>query len=291
MKKLPTELPIGAHESTAGGVYTAFDRARRAGCTALQVFTKNNNQWRAKPLSDGDIENYKTAASNSNVSGVVAHACYLINLCALNKAILKRSIAAMTDELTRCDQLGITGVVVHPGSHLGAGEDDGIKKIAESLDTIHSEIPSAKALTILETTAGQGSAIGYKFEHLRAIIDLTEQPQRIGICLDTCHIFAAGYDIRTEETYHRAMAEFDNIIGLQRLIVIHTNDSRKPLGSRVDRHEHIGKGMIGKNGFRWLMKDNRIAHIPKILETQKSEDLHEDKRNIGILRRLARQDT
>ncbi|HEY6191424.1 MAG TPA: deoxyribonuclease IV [Bacteroidota bacterium] len=279
---------IGAHESIAGGIETAFERGDRAGCRTLQVFTKNSNQWRAKPLSEEAIANYKTAASKSTIRPVVAHDSYLINLCATDLSILEKSREAFIDELQRCDALGIPYLNFHPGAHMGAGEEEGIKKIVESLNQAHEATQGFKVMSVLETTAGQGSAIGHRFEQLRAIIDEVDDPARMGVCIDTCHIFAAGYDIRSNEAYQKTITEFDQIVGLRRLVAIHINDSKKPLGSKVDRHEHIGKGEIGKEGFRCLMKDERLAQIPKILETPKGEDLKEDRMNLALLRKLAK---
>ncbi len=278
---------VGAHQSIAGGIHTAFDRARRAGCVTLQVFVKNNNQWKGKPLTDEDIASYKTAASKSNIAPVVAHSCYLINLCAVDPMILKKSREAFLDELRRCDVLGIPYFNFHPGAHLGEGEKEGIKRIVESLNWIHRQTQGSPVLSVLETTAGQGSVLGYRFEHLREIIDTVDEPHRMAVCIDTCHIFAAGYDMRTDEGYERIMRQFDEIIGLDQLVAIHANDSKRELGSRVDRHEHIGKGAIGKEGFRLLMQDERLKHIPKILETPKGKDLKEDKMNLNVLRTLA----
>jgi deoxyribonuclease-4 len=279
---------IGAHESIAGGIETAFERGDRAGCRTLQVFTKNSNQWRAKPLSEEAIANYKTAASKSTIRPVVAHDSYLINLCATDLSILEKSREAFIDELQRCNALGIPYLNFHPGAHMGAGEEEGIKKIVESLNQAHEATQGFKVMSVLETTAGQGSAIGHRFEQLRAIIDEVDDPARMGVCIDTCHIFAAGYDIRSNEAYQKTITEFDQIVGLRRLVAIHINDSKKPLGSKVDRHEHIGKGEIGKEGFRCLMKDERLAQIPKILETPKGEDLKEDRMNLALLRKLAK---
>lgn len=279
---------IGAHESVAGGVYKAFERAHRAGCRTLQVFTKNSNQWRAKPLSDDDIASYKTAASKSTVRPVVAHDSYLINLCATDRSILKKSREAFTDELRRCEALGIPFLNFHPGSHMGAGEEEGIKKIIESLNQSHEQTAGFRVWSVIEATAGQGTAVGYRFEHLKAIMDGVEDPGRMGVCIDTCHIFAAGYDISGREGYEKTITEFDRIVGLKNLVAFHVNDSKKPLGSRVDRHEHIGKGEIGREGFRCFMMDERFARIPKILETPKGEDLKEDRMNLAVLRRLAK---
>jgi deoxyribonuclease-4 len=279
---------LGAHMSIAGGVHTAVDRATSIGCTALQVFTKNNNQWNGKPFSDNDINLYRQKISAAGITPVVSHDSYLINLCASNPEILKKSRAAFIDELERCEQLGIPLLNFHPGSHLGAGDGEGIKKICESLNVAHDATKGFAVKSVLETTAGQGSNVGYRFEHLRAIIDGVEKPERMAVCIDTCHIFAAGYDIATEKGFEETFDEFDNIIGLARLAAFHLNDSKKGLGSRVDRHEHIGKGAIGLEGFRLLMNDERFTRIPKILETPKSEDLHEDVENIAVLTGLIR---
>jgi deoxyribonuclease IV len=281
------DLLIGAHESIAGGIYKAFGLAESIGCRALQVFTKSANQWYAKPLADEDIANYKTAASKSSIKHVIAHDSYLINLCARDKTILKKSREAFIDELKRCEALGIPYLNFHPGAHMEQGESEGIQLIIDSLNRAHSQTKNFKVKSVLETTAGQGTAIGYRFEQLQDIIEGVDEPERMAVCIDTCHIFAAGYDIRREETYNKTMQEFDDIIGLKRLAAIHVNDSKKGLGSRVDRHEHLGKGMIGKAGFKFLMQDKRLMHVPKILETPKGEDLREDKMNLKVLRKLS----
>ena len=281
-----THVLLGAHMSTSGGVHTAVDRAVSIGCTALQVFTKNNNQWGAKPLADDDIENYKRKIVEATITPVMAHDSYLINLCAINPEILERSRDAFIDELTRCEELGIQLLNFHPGAHGGAGENDGIKRIVESLKIAHEKTEGFKVLSVVETSAGQGTAVGYKFEHLEKIINGVDKPERMAVCIDTCHIFAAGYDIRTEETYAATIQEFENIIGLDRLAAFHFNDSKKEFGSHGDRHEHIGKGMIGTEGFSYLMNDERFANTPKILETPKSKDLHEDVENLKVLKGL-----
>jgi len=269
-------------------MHTAFERAAKIGCTTMQVFVKNANQWKARALSAPDIQNYKTAAAGASVAPVVAHAAYLINLCAVQPETLERSRLGFEDELRRCEALDIMGLVVHPGAHMGAGEEAGVAAIAESLNIIHRGTPGFRTLTLLEVTAGQGTAIGYRFEHLRGILDRLDEPNRAGVCLDTCHAFAAGFDIRTDKGWDMLMRDFDTIIGLNRLKVIHVNDSQKDLGSRRDRHEHIGKGKIGLEGFRFLMNDPRLAGIPKILETDKSDDMHEDVENLNLLRSLLR---
>lgn len=277
---------LGAHMSTVGGVHTAIIRGASIGCTTVQVFVKNNNQWFGKPLTPNDVEKYKAAEAEAHISPVVAHAAYLINLCATNLETLKLSRNAFIDELKRCEAFRIKALVFHPGAHMGAGEDEGIKRIAESLNIIHEQTKDLTTLTALEGTAGQGTAVGYRFEHLRQIIEQVSESNRMAVCLDTCHLFAAGYDIATEKGWLDTMQQFDEIVGLDRLVAIHTNDSKKPLGSHVDRHEHIGKGLIGLTGFRMLMNDERLAHVPKILETEKSEDMHEDVENMNVLRSL-----
>jgi deoxyribonuclease IV len=282
-------LLIGAHESISGGVYTAFERAESVGCATLQVFTKSSNQWYAKPLSDEDIANYKSAASKSTIKPVVAHDSYLINLCAVNPDILKKSRESFTDELRRCEALGIPYLNFHPGGHVGRGEKEGIKYIIESLNLAHDQTKGYKVKSVLETTAGQGTTLGYRFEQLREIIDGVDDSKRMAVCIDTCHIFAAGYDISTPEAYEKTMKEFDEIVGLKRLAAFHVNDSKKGLGSKVDRHEHIGKGAIGLDGFRCLMNDARLKDVPKILETPKGEDLAEDKMNLATLRKLVKR--
>ncbi len=275
---------LGAHMSISGGVYTAFGRAKSVGCTTMQIFSKNNNQWSGKPLTPADVVNYKKEAKNSRIAPVVVHDSYLINLCARDRSILKKSREAFLDELERCRALGIPYLVFHPGSHVGQGEETGLKKIAESLNRIHDKTKGMRVKSVVEVTAGQGSNLGYRFEQIRKLIDMVDIKRRMGVCLDTCHIFAAGYDISTESGYEKTVREFDDIIGLDRLLVIHLNDSKGILGSRLDRHAHIGEGHIGETGFRMLMNDSRLSGIPKILETPKGEDMQEDIINLRRLR-------
>lgn len=280
---------IGAHESIAGGIHLAFDRAASVGCKTLQVFTKSSNQWNARPLTSEDIANYKTASSKSNIAPVVAHDSYLINLCAANPDLRKKSIEAFIDELRRCELLGIPYLNFHPGAHTGQGETYGLDRIIEALDEAHSRTPGYGVLSVLETTAGQGTTLGYRFEQLQSILERVNHPHRMAVCIDTCHIFAAGYDIRTPGVYEETMRQFDSIIGIHKLVALHMNDSKKPLGSHVDRHEHIGKGAIGNDGFRLIMNDDRLKKIPKILETPKGEDLKEDRLNLRRLKQMVRK--
>ena len=281
-----TEPLLGTHVSAAGGLRRAVERGTQIGCTTIQLFTKNNNRWEGKPLSAADTQSYKTALAESRIGPVVSHAAYLINLCAADSSLLERSRRGLEDELRRAEALGLLGCVFHPGAHMGKGMEEGIATIAESINRVHSRTPGFQTRTILETTAGQGSSVGHRFEQIRAIIDLVHAPERMGVCVDTCHLFAAGYPVHSAAGWDETVAEFDAIIGLSRLVAVHVNDSKRELGSRVDRHEHIGKGKIGPEGFRALMRDPRFVSIPKILETEKSEDMHEDVENMAFLRSL-----
>ncbi len=276
---------LGAHMSISGGVHTAFERGKLVGCTTMQVFSKNNNQWKGKPLTDPDIINYKNEAKKTNIKPVVVHSSYLINLCAKDKSTLEKSHESFLDELNRCRLLGIPYFVFHPGSHVGQGEQTGLEIIAESLNMLHERTKGYRVKSVVEVTAGQGSNLGYRFEQIRKLIDMVENKKRMGVCIDTCHLFAAGYDISNDKGYEKTFEEFDKIIGLKRLMVIHLNDSKGILGSRLDRHEHIGKGNIGDIGFSLLMNDKRLNGIPKILETPKGNDMKEDVINLNRLRR------
>ena len=280
-------LLIGAHCSTEGGLHTAFLRAEAIDATAIQIFTQNARQWHASKIKPDQVEIYKMSQSKSKVKIVISHDSYLINLCAKDDEIQKKSETAFKAEIDRCNDLGINLLVFHPGSHLGQGEEAGLQKISETLNKIHGETKNCNVISVLETTAGQGTNLGYKFEQLRYIIDNVENKDRVGICIDTCHIFAAGYEIRDKKNYTKAMKSFDDIIGLDYLKVFHINDCKSEFGSHVDRHDHIGKGKIGEDAFSFIMNDKRLKNIPKILETPKSKDLHEDIENLGILRKMA----
>lgn len=282
-------IVLGAHMSVSGGIHTAVERAVSVKCTALQLFVKNSNQWHAKPLPIDDIATYKKLLAESRIGPVVVHDSYLINLCAVDKAILQKSRLALKDELGRSEQINARFLNFHPGSHMGAGEKDGIKRIAESLNIVHDQTTGYRVKSVLETTAGQGTSIGYRFEQLREILDLVDDRGRMAVCVDTCHVFAAGYDLSTEEGYEATFEEFDRILGLDRLVVFHVNDSKREFNSRVDRHEHIGKGKIGKPGFKLLMNDPRFLKVPKILETPKGPDLKEDVMNLKLLRSMVRK--
>ena len=279
---------LGAHTSTSGGVSKAVERAEKLGFTAMQIFTKNNNRWLAKPLDEKEICKFKLSLEHSNIKIVVAHDSYLINLCATNLVLLEKSRVAFIDELTRCEELGVPYLNFHPGSHTGRGEDEGLKVIAESINIAHDKTIDFNVSSMLEITAGQGTALGYKFEHIAKIIELVEHKERMSVCIDTAHLFAAGYDFRTRETYYKTMQDFDRIIGLNKLKCFHMNDSKKELGSRVDRHEHIGNGFIGIEGFKHIMNDEKLLFIPKILETPKGKDQLEDIENLEVLKSLTK---
>ncbi len=288
--KIPNQsrILLGAHMSIAGGVPTAVERAVSIGCTTFQLFVKNNTRWKGAPLADKEVTTYKELLRKARIGPIVAHSTFLINLCAVNGSYLEKSRATLKDELDRCEQLGIEYLNFHPGSHMGAGEKRGIESIAESINKVHALTPGYKVKTVLETTAGQGTAIGHRFEHLREIIDRVEEQERMAVCIDTCHVFAAGYDISTEKGYVSTFTDFDRIVGLDRLVAFHMNDSKKECGSRVDRHDHIGKGYIGLRGFGLLMNDPRFVNIPKILETPKGPEMKEDVENMRVLKELVK---
>ncbi len=277
---------LGAHMSIEGGIFNAPLRGKEAGCDVIQIFTKNNNQWKSKALSDKEITAFKENLDKTGIKAVASHDAYLINLASPNKDVYKKSLTAFYDEMNRAEELGLPYLVFHPGAHLGEGEDIGIKRIADSINLLQSKKAKTNLTLLLEATAGQGTNLGYRFEQLADIINLIEQKEKIGACIDTCHIFAAGYDISTKDGYTKTFEEFDKIIGLKRLKLFHLNDSKKGLASRVDRHEHIGKGMLGLNAFKMLLNDKRFQNIPMILETPKEKDMKEDKKNLKILRSL-----
>ncbi|RME83303.1 MAG: deoxyribonuclease IV [Caldilineae bacterium] len=277
---------FGAHVSTAGGVSQAFARAESIGCQTMQIFTRNNNRWASKPLDPAEIARWQDLAASRDIRPIVSHAAYLINLGSPDDALWQKSIDAFVDELQRAEALGLLGVVIHPGSHMGRGETAGIERIARALDICHERTAGFSTLTLLETTAGSGNHLGYRFEHLAAIRAACARPERVATCFDTCHVLAAGYDFRTPEGYQRVMAEFDRVIGLEHLRCFHFNDSKHDVGSRKDRHTHIGEGHIGREPFGFIINDPRFSHIPMILETPKSKDLHEDVENLAVLRDL-----
>jgi len=274
--------------SIAGGVDQALERGASIGCRAVQLFTKNNNRWEGKAIGDEETERFRELARGFRPGMLLAHVGYLINLASPGGEVRRRSLAAFRDELERAERLGLAGVVFHPGSHLGDGEAKGIARIVKSIDRVHRETAGFRVRALLETTAGQGTSVGRTFEELAAIRSRVREPERLGVCLDTCHVFAAGYPIHTRAGYRETIEALDRALGIDSLRAVHLNDSMKPFGSRRDRHEHIGKGEIGLDGFRFFVTDRRFRKIPMVLETPKSEDLHEDVRNLRVLRSLRR---
>jgi deoxyribonuclease-4 len=279
-----SELLIGAHVSIAGGIHKAFERGSRLQCNSIQIFLKNSNQWKAKPLTELDCHLFRVAQQNGTIKVVVAHDSYLINLASPDPELHRKSLDAFMEEMKQANALGVPYLVLHPGAHRGAGVASGISRIAKSLrhalDTVG---PPVRIL--LENTAGQGSCLGHRFEHLAEMLARIRS-DRAGVCLDTCHLFAAGYDIRTKAGYTRTMREFSHLIGLERIAAFHVNDSKRELGSRVDRHTHIGQGFIGLEAFRCLINDKRFSAVPKILETPKGSGIEEDLMNLATLRSL-----
>jgi deoxyribonuclease-4 len=279
-------LRLGAHESIAGGLHKALDRARSVGCETVQIFVKSNRSWAVKPLAEEDVARFKAKAKETGIGPVVGHTSYLLNLGTHDEALWAKSRDMLIVELERCEALEVPWLVLHPGSHVGAGEEAGLAQVAQALGEVHTATPGFRTRILLETTAGQGTSLGCRFEHLAWLMEHTPEGERLGVCLDTCHVFAAGYELRTTAGYAATMEAFGRIIGLKRLHAIHLNDSKGNLGSRKDRHEHIGNGNIGLEGFRHVVNDSRLAGLPALLETPKGDDLHEDRENLAVLRSL-----
>lgn len=306
-------MPLfGAHMSIAGGYYKALEAARAHGCEAVQIFTaspqmwpvpppqagraglrsgklltKNSNQWAAKDIADTDARLFRRALRQTAVRQTVAHDSYLINLASPNEELYRRSVDALVVEMERAERLGLRYLVAHPGSHAGTDEGTGLRNIVRAVDEVLRRCVGFRVRLLLETTAGQGQSLGHRFEHLARIIQAVAEPKRLGVCFDTCHVYAAGYPLAPEAEYRQTMATFDRLIGLKRLKVFHVNDSKKPLGSRVDRHAHIGRGCLGLEPFRLLVNDPRFRNHPMILETPKEEDGQDmDAVNLGVLRGL-----
>ncbi len=285
--KKAAPLLLGAHMSIARGTQRAIERARSIESNAMQIFVKNNMQWFARPFLPNEIKAFREHAQRHELAAVFAHANYLINLAATNPQFYANSLRALAEELVRADQLGLPFIVLHPGAHLGAGEEAGLEKVVSSIDKIFEKIPKVKTRIALETTAGQGSCLGHTFAHLAYIIAKVHEPERLCVCLDTAHVFAAGYDLTSEAGTKKTLREFERVVGLPSLAALHLNDSKTARGSRVDRHDHIGKGQIGLDAFRVIMRDPRFHKIPKVLETPKGKDLREDVENMTTLRGLA----
>jgi deoxyribonuclease-4 len=262
---------LGAHMSIAGGLPFAIARAQVHRCETMQIFTKNASQWRARPLPPSEIEAFRQAATDAGIRPIVSHGSYLINIATTTPALRVQSLAALGEEVDRAESLGLLGVVLHPGARMTTPEDEAIALVVSALEQVLKERPRGKTMILLEHTAGQGSAMGASFEQIAAMLNGVRNKRRLGVCLDTCHLLASGFDLCTEDGYRQTFDRFEKLIGFDRLKVFHLNDSKKPCLSRVDRHEHIGKGCIGLEPFRRLLNDSRFAHLPMIIETEKTE--------------------
>jgi deoxyribonuclease-4 len=293
-------MRIGAHMSVAGGLPNAVERAIVHGCEALQIFAKNANQWRGRPLDNEEVRRFRARIDEAGITPVVSHASYLINLATTVPGLRDQSIAAFVDELDRAEALGLLGVVIHPGTCTAGTEDDGLALIADAIRTSFAARPRQQTMVLLEHTAGQGRTLGYRFEHLRDILLHLDGSPRVGVCLDTCHLVASGYDIVSDAGYEETFAAFEKLVGFDRLMAFHGNDSKKPCGSRVDRHEHIGRGCLGLAPFRRLINDPRFAELPILIETEKAERSSRpgaivaddyDMENLAVLRSLRSRTT
>lgn len=277
---------LGAHVSVAGGVDTSFKRAVELNCTAFQIFTKSNRQWKAKPLNPEEIERYHEQQVETGITPVICHASYLLNLGTADDAVWQKSIEALIVELERCERLKIPYLVIHPGAHLKAGVEAGLARVSQGLDIVHERLPEVEVKVAVEITAGQGTTLGSTFEEINQIITACQQSDRLAVCFDTCHALAAGYEFRTPESYRTMIDTFDQVVGIDRLTVIHVNDSVKDLGSRVDRHTHIGEGCIGLEPFGYFLNDARFQKVPFLLETPVDKDPEDNLRNLAALRGL-----
>ncbi len=273
---------LGAHISIAGGIEKSLIRGYDLGCNTIQIFTKNSRGWRERYLERAEIDAFHETIKKTCIDPIISHGSYLINLASTDNETHRKSINAMLCEMERCELLNIAYLVMHPGSHKGSGELSGIEKISDSINLIHQKTAGCSVKILLEMTAGQGTSLGYRLEHIAEIIERTEEKSRIGFCFDTCHAFAAGYELRIKSSYEKILKDIEEITGTEKLMVIHLNDSQNDCGTRVDRHDHIGQGLIGKRPFRWIMNDERLKNIPKIIETPKAKS--KDKDNLKLLR-------
>ena len=279
-------MRLGAHMPITGGVDKAVLRGHEVGCDVIQIFTRSPRQWRPRTLKDDEVMRFQENQRQSGIDPVIAHDCYLINLGSPDEELWRKSLGVFVEEMGHCQALNIPYLVIHPGSHVGTGEEAGLRRIAQALDEAHSETEGYRVEVLLEITAGQGTNLGYSFEQLAQLLALVADDSRLGICFDTCHAFAAGYELRTREGYEAAFQGLDELIGLPRLKCIHLNDAKGDLGSRLDRHEHIGHGSLGLEAFRMLLNDARLKDLPMVLETPKGPEFAEDKENLKVLRSL-----
>ncbi len=281
---------FGAHESIAGGFHKAIERGKQATCDTIQMFNKSNSQWRAASIKEGDVEKYFALIEETGVTVATSHSSYLINIASPKPDLEKKSRDSLQIEMERCHLLRIPNLVMHPGSHVGEGEEAGLNRIVGNINKLFDDLDSDNSvMLLLECTAGQGTNLGYTFEQIAYLIDKIENSEKVGVCMDTCHIFAAGYPLSDPDDYQATITQFDKTISLEKLRIIHMNDSKKEFGSKRDRHEHIGKGFIGLEAFRNFVNDQRLAEIPMILETPKGDDLAEDIENLKLLRSLIQQ--
>ena len=278
---------LGSHLSVSGGPWKAVEEAIELEIRALQIFTKNASRWVQKPIDPKHVEKFHAAVEEWGAHPLLSHDSYLINLASPKEELFQKSIAAFADELERAELLGLDFLVMHPGAHVGSGVEAGIERIATGMREAFDQVPHVKTRVLLENTAGGGSTMGRSFEELRDLLAAIDTPERTGTCIDTCHMFAAGYELRTEEGYQETMKQLDKVLGARRVFALHLNDSKGDLGSHLDRHMHIGDGLIGKKGFQFVMQDDRFAGIPKILETPKVEDM--DQQNLSLLEKLAKK--
>src|SRR5882724_3334642 len=285
----PHRDEIGAHMSIAGGLHHALERGREVGCGAVQIFLKNQRRWAARPLGTDEIRMFQAVHRQTGIRHVFAHSSYLINLATPDPASWAQAVTAFADELERAEALGLSCVVIHPGSHMGAGLEAGLGRVTAALDDTLARTRGYRVRVALENTAGAGNSVGRTFGELASLIERAARPEGIGVCVDTCHLFAAGYDLRTEAGYRRAMAECEATVGRRRVLAFHLNDAKATLGSGLDRHEHIGRGFLGVAPFRFLLNDRRFARVPKVLETPKEPEPTADLRNLAVLRRLRRR--
>jgi deoxyribonuclease-4 len=273
---------FGAHMSIAGGLYNALLAAQRHACDTVQLFSKNSNQWDARELTAEEVALFRRTLRQTRLRLPLVHDSYLINLASPDETLYRRSVEAFVVEYQRAEKIGAAYLVTHPGAHLGTGEEEGLKRVAAALDEVHRRCPGYRVKVLLETTAGQGTTLGHRFEHLGRILALAAEPGRLGVCLDTCHVFAAGYALAPEAEYRATFRQFDRVIGLKWLKAFHVNDSLKPLGSRVDRHAHLGRGCLGLEPFRLLVNDPRFRHKPMVLETPKEEGDNGDMDGVNL---------
>jgi deoxyribonuclease IV len=277
---------LGAHMSIAGGVDEALKRGAQVGCDTIAIFTKGPSRWAPRPLSEDEIARFRQVQQDTGIHPVFGHDSYLCNVGSPDPELWNKSLDDLLEEVGHCEALGLPYLVMHPGAHMGSGPEEGLKRIAQALDEVHSRTPGYRTRILLETTAGAGSVLGQSFDQLRALLDLVKEHGRLGVCFDTCHVYAAGYDIATCEGYEATMRDLDKQVGLKRVLAFHLNDSAGELGKHRDRHAHIGEGHLGLEPFRWLLNDPRFADRPMVLETDKSPDMHEDVENLRRLREL-----